>query len=126
MAPIFLARLFEEIGLMSLWSSTLDTKLLCMQRFARLFAYGWSTLILVPFLVTFHISKTQIGLFMTLTMAGDVLISLILTVFADAWGRKVVLGFGALLVSCSGAVFALSDNYWVLLVAAIFGVISPR
>jgi len=63
---------------------------------------------------------------MTLTMAGDVLISLILTVFADAWGRKVVLGFGALLVSCSGAVFALSDNYWVLLVAAIFGVISPR
>ena len=126
MAPMFFARLVEEIGLMSLWSSTLDTKLLCMQRFARLFAYGWSTLILVPFLATFNISKTQIGLFMTLTMAGDVLISLILTVFADAWGRKVVLALGALLVSCSGVVFALSDNYWVLLVAAIFGVISPR
>ena len=63
---------------------------------------------------------------MALTMAGDVLISLALTVFADALGRKAILGLGALLMAGSGVVFALSDNYWVLLVAAILGVISPR
>jgi len=120
------ARILEELGLVSLWKSTLDTKLLCTQRFVRLFAYGWSTLILVTFLATFQISKTQIGLFMTLTMAGDVLISLVLTVFADALGRRVILGLGALLMAGSGVVFALSDNYWLLLVAAICGVISPR
>jgi len=126
MASRFSARVLEELGIVSLWTSTLDTKLLCTQRFVRLFAYGWSTLILVTFLATFQISKAQIGLFMTLTMAGDVLISLVLTVFADALGRKAILGLGALLMAGSGVVFALSDNYWVLLVAAIIGVISPR
>jgi predicted MFS family arabinose efflux permease len=41
-------------------------------------------------------------------------------------GRKAILALGALLMAASGVVFGLSGNYWVLLAAAIFGVISPR
>lgn len=63
---------------------------------------------------------------MTLTLAGDTLISFFLTLFADALGRKMVLGVGALLMAFSGVVFALSGNFWILLLAAIVGVISPR
>ena len=63
---------------------------------------------------------------MTLTLIGDVAISFVLAVFADGVGRRAVLALGAVLMVASGIVFALTDNYWVLLAAAVFGVISPR
>lgn len=115
-----------ELGLVSLYHCRPDVKLLCLQRFVRLFAYGASTLVLVSYLEALGISKTRIGLFMTLTIAGDVCISFFLTLFADGIGRKAVLALGALLMIGSGVVFALFENYYVLLAAAIFGVISPR
>ncbi|MCJ1314740.1 hypothetical protein MMC15_000052 [Xylographa vitiligo] len=125
MASKIATRILEELGCISIYNSPLDTKLLCIQRFVRLFAFGGSTLILVSYLSALGISKIQIGLFMTLTLVGDVFISLILTLFADALGRKAILAVGALLMSASGMIFALNGNYWVLLAAAIFGVISP-
>lgn len=71
----FLFNILEEIGLLSLWSSPFDTKLLCLQRFVRLFAYGSSTLILVSYISAPQISKPKIGLFMTLTLIGDASLS---------------------------------------------------
>jgi MFS family permease len=120
------AKFFDELGLLSIYTSPLDTKLLCLQRFVRLFAYGASTLILVLYLEALQISKTRIGLFMTLTLVGDVVISFGLTMIADNLGRKAILAAGAALMAGSGVVFGLCGNYWVLLAAAIFGVISPR
>ena len=116
-------KVLEELGLVSLYRSSLDVKLLCLQRFVRLFAYGISALILVAYLEALGSTKTEIGLFMTLTLVGDVCISLLLTLFADGLGRKAVLALGAILMSVSGVVFAVSGTYWVLLIAAV---ISPR
>ncbi|ORY62578.1 major facilitator superfamily domain-containing protein [Pseudomassariella vexata] len=118
-------RVLEELGLVSVYNSSTDVKLLCMQRFVRLFAYGASTLILVSYLEALGNTKTRIGLFMTLTLAGDVCISFFLTLFADAIGRKAILALGAVLMAASGIIFVVSGNYWVLLIAAICGVISP-
>lgn len=115
----------RELGLVSLYNSPLDTKLLCSQRFVRLFAYGGSTLILASYLSSLGISDDRIGLFMTLTLVGDVVISFFLTLFADRLGRKAVLLLGSALMCGSGVVFALFGNYWVLLAAAVLGVISP-
>ncbi|ELR06010.1 hypothetical protein VC83_03253 [Pseudogymnoascus destructans] len=115
----------RELGLLSIWNSPLDVKLLCIQRFVRLFAYGATTLVLVLYLSELGISDQQIGVFMTLTLFGDVFISLFLTMFADRIGRKDVLALGAVMMTGSGIAFGLSSNYWVLLAAAIFGVISP-
>lgn len=111
--------------MVSLWQSSADVKLLCAQRFTRLFAYGGTALILVSYLAELGISTEKIGLFMTLTLVGDVGISFFLTLLADALGRKAILATGALMMTGSGIVFALSGNYWILLLAAIFGVISP-
>ena len=119
-------KVLEELGLVSLYHSTADVKLLCAQRFVRLFAYGASTLVLVSFLRGLDISPTRIGLFMTLTLAGDVAISLVLSLFADGVGRRTILALGAILMIGSGVVFALCSNYWVLLLAAVLGVVSPR
>ena len=124
--PSLLARIAAELGVHSIWYSCWDTKLLCFQRFIRLFAYGASTLILALFLSSIGSSDAQIGLFMTLTLLGDVAISFCLTLVADGLGRRRILALGAALMSASGVVFVLSDNYWVLVVASIFGVISPR
>ncbi|KAM3547404.1 hypothetical protein MY1884_009580 [Beauveria asiatica] len=123
--PPLYSRVLAEIGLVALWHSPRDIKLLCLQRFVRLFAYGVTTLILVAYLQALGHSRTRIGLFMTLTLAGDVIISFFLTLFADRLGRRSILSLGALLMAGSGAVFALCSNYWVLLLAAVLGVISP-
>lgn len=116
----------EELGLLSLWQAPRDAKLLIAQRFVRLFAYGGSTLILASYLSALDISDDHIGLFMTLTLVGDVAISFLLTLFADALGRRAVLALGSALMAGSGIVFTLFGNYWILLAAAVFGVISPR
>ena len=121
-----LSKVASELGVYSILGSTRDTKLLCFQRFIRLFAYGASTLILVLYLSSLGISEARIGLFMTLTLLGDVVISFGLTLFADGLGRRRILILGAALMSASGVVFAFSGNYWVLVAASIFGVISPR
>lgn len=121
-----LSHLSSELGLSSICNSPRDTKLLCLQRFVRLFAFGLSTLILVLYLASLGISDTYIGLFMTLTLLGDVLISFGLTLFADGLGRRNTLMLGASLISASGVVFALTGNFWVLAAASILGIISPK
>lgn len=122
-ASIF--RFADEVGLISVYHSPLDTKLLCLQRFVRFFAYGGTTLILATFLSELGNSDGRIGLFMTLTLVGDVMISFVLTLYADRLGRKAVLIIGSLLMVVSGIVFGFTNNFFALLVAAIFGVISP-
>lgn len=66
----------------------------------------------------------MIGVFMTLTLLGDVFLGTFLTLIADRVGRRRVMLGGSLLMIMSGAVFALSENFFILLLAAILGVIS--
>ncbi|KAL8718312.1 MAG: hypothetical protein Q9181_008221 [Wetmoreana brouardii] len=117
--------LMNELGIHSILSSSRDSKLLCLQRFVRLFAYGASTLILALYLASIDVSDAKIGLFMSLTLWGDVVISFLLTLFADGLGRRRTLMMGAALMTASGLVFTTSSNYWVLVAASILGVISP-
>ncbi len=115
----------RELGLVTLYHSPIDTKILILQRFVRLFAYGGSTLILASYLSDLGNPDARIGLFMTLTLIGDVFVSFLLTLVADQIGRRWILVLGAALMGASGLVFGLSGNYWVLLAGAILGVISP-
>jgi MFS family permease len=118
-------QIFHELGLHSLYYSHRDTKILILQRFIRFFAFGGSTILLALYLHAISISDAQIGLFMSLTLISDV-ISFGLTVLADGVGRKLVLGGGAMLMVMSGVVFATTGNFWCLLGASVFGIISPK
>ena len=102
--------MLRELGLATVYHSPRDIKLLYSQRFVRLFACGSSTLILVSYLAALGIGEERAGLFMTLTPAGDVLISFALTLFADRMGRRAVLALGSLLMAASGVVFGISDK----------------
>ena len=118
-------KIVTELGLHSLYHSPLDTKIIILQRFIRFFAFGGSTIVLALYLHAISISDTQIGLFLSLTLVGDI-ISFALTLFADGVGRKIVLGFGAGLMVMSGITFAATGNFWFLLAASVFGIISPK
>jgi MFS family permease len=88
-------------------------------------ANGTSALILALFFAELGVPDTRIGLFMTLTILGDVALSLFLTLVADhTLGRRRTLLVGSVLMIFSGAAFALSENYCLLLLAAVVGVIS--
>jgi MFS family permease len=96
-----------------------------MTRFARLFAYGSLSVILVLYLTSLGLSGSQTGLLLTLTLAGDTFISLWLTTRADRIGRRRVLRIGALLMAAAGLAFASTGNLLLLIIAGTIGVISP-
>lgn len=82
------------------------------------------TFILALFFAELNFSDYQIGLFMTLTLLGDVFLGTALTLVADRVGRRRVLLAGSSLMVLSGIAFACFENFWILLLAAIVGVIS--
>jgi MFS family permease len=102
-----------------------DGWLLFASRFLRLFAYGSLSVILVFYLVSLGLSESQTGLLLSLTLAGDVLISLFLTTRADRIGRRRMLLVGAALMAGAGVAFACTHNFLFLVVAGTIGVISP-
>ena len=104
---------------------TRDVWLLYLTRFLRLFAYGLLSVVLVFYLVSLGLSEVQTGMLMTLTLAGDTLVSLYLTTQADRIGRRRMLVTGALLMTAAGLAFAGTSSFGLLLVAGIVGVISP-
>ena len=119
-----LARVADELGFITLLHARSDVFLLLCTRFIRMLAYGASSLVLALYLAELGHSDVMIGVFMTLTLAGDVLLSLCLTFVADRAGRRRILMLGGLLMTSSGVIFALCSNYWILLMAAVVGVIS--
>ncbi|GAA5825018.1 hypothetical protein JCM11251_006065 [Rhodosporidiobolus azoricus] len=123
----FASGLRSELGLEHLRSSRSprDVGLLILLRFIRLFAFGSIAPILVLFLSALGFSDSKVGLFLSLTLFGDVGLSLGVSWFADRLGRRRVLTAGAMAMGLSGLVFFLSTSYVPLLLAATFGVISP-
>ncbi|KAH6846601.1 major facilitator superfamily domain-containing protein [Alternaria alternata] len=125
-APVRAAQwLGRELGLATMKQAGKDVYIIILARYIRLFAYGSVALILALFFQEQGFSDEQIGLFMSLTLLGDVVVSLLLTLVADTLGRRRTLLLGAVSMAISGAVFATTSNYVALLLAAIIGVISP-
>jgi MFS family permease len=103
----------------------LDARLLFAARIVRLFAYGFVAVVLVLYLSAIGLDDHRIGLLLSLTLAGDVIVSLYLTTRADTLGRKRTLLAGALLMIGAAVVFAITRDFTLLVLAATIGVISP-
>ena len=110
---------------MVLRTLTSDGWLLFVTRFARLFAYGSLSVILVFYLIGLGLTEPQTGLVLTLTLVGDVVVSLYLTTRADRIGRRRMLIVGSLLMAGAGLAFACTSNLFFLILAGTIGVISP-
>lgn len=104
---------------------TRDAWLLLATRFIRLFAYGSLSVVLVFYLVGVGVSAQRVGTLFTMTLAGDVVVSMLLTTRADRIGRRRVLIAGAALMTAAGLTFASTHHLWLLMLAGTVGVISP-
>ena len=102
-----------------------DVALLFATRTLRLFAYGFLSVVLVLYLSEAGLSEGRIGLLLSLTLLGDTALSLWITTHADRIGRRRMLLLGAALMILAGVLFAATTSFWVLLLAATIGIISP-
>ncbi len=102
-----------------------DAARLFVTRGVRLFAYGALSVVLVLHLAACGLSEARIGLLLTLTLLGDTALSLVLTTRADLAGRRRMLRLGAALMVGAGLLFAVTQDFWILLAAATLGIISP-
>jgi MFS family permease len=119
-----MSRLAGFLGITSLRAVGRDAYIIITLRSLRMFTSGIPSLILALFFASLKFPDSRIGIFMTFTLLGDVLLSLLLTLVADKLGRRRILFGGSIMMACSGVVFALSENFWILLIAAVFGIIS--
>ncbi len=102
-----------------------DVAALFASRVLRLFAYGFLSVVLVLYLLASGLGERRIGLLLTLTLAGDALVSLWVTTRADRLGRRRMLLLGAALMLLAGVVFASTHAFVPLVVGATLGVLSP-
>lgn len=102
-----------------------DVLLLFLARGARLFAYGFLSVVLALYLDAIGLSKKTIGLLLTMALAGDAVISLWITTSADRIGRRRMLLVGAVLMAVGGVAFASTTTALALIVIATIGVFSP-
>jgi len=102
-----------------------DGRILFSTRILRLFAYGSLSVILALYLGQLGLSEVNIGLLLTLTLLGDTAISLWITTNADRIGRRRMLVAGSVLMILAALLFAATRNFYLLLLAATIGVISP-
>jgi MFS family permease len=102
-----------------------DGWLLFLTRSTRLFAYGLLSVVLVFYLTSLGLSASQTGMLLTLTLAGDTVVSLYLTTRADRIGRRRMLIVGAGLMAAAGLAFAWTRKFALLVLAGTIGVISP-
>ena len=91
----------------------------------RLAGYGGLAVVIALYLAEVGLRPGEIGLLLGLTLAGDAVVSLLLTTHADRIGRRATLVIGAALMVLGGIVFAATGQFVVLLAAAIVAVLSP-
>ncbi|KAF4455799.1 hypothetical protein F53441_1998 [Fusarium austroafricanum] len=116
--------LYHESGLSAVYHAGRDAWLLILSRTCRMFAFKAVTLTIAQFFSELGFSDFRIGLFMSFTLLGDVVLGLVVTLMADGLGRRRVLIAGGVLMAVSGVIFSIFENFWILLFAAVVGVIS--
>ncbi len=77
------------------------------------------------YLAQVGLKESQIGLLLTLTLLGDTVISLWITTNADRVDRRWMLLIGAALMIFARLLFALTRNFYLLLLAVTIGMLSP-
>lgn len=106
--------------------SNADIRILWFSVFIRMISFGLTNQILTLYLIELGISETKIGVFMSLTMIGDSVISYVLTWNSTKVGYRFIMLLGSMLMIIASGVFASgTSNFHLLLLAAIVGVISP-
>ncbi len=110
------------------WSE--DGYLILTSRSLRAYGYGFVAILLGLYLgnqppAGLGLPAWQVGLFLTATLTSSAALSAIVGLQGDRLGRRLVLKASALAMALAGALFALSTDIYILLLASILGTVSP-
>jgi len=103
---------------------TRDGKLLLAARIMRTFGYGFLSVIIAIYLRLLGFDNIQIGLLLGSALVNSVIFTLFASFYADRIGRRRVLIIYASLMSVSGLIFTITDNYFLLILAAFIGTMN--
>ncbi len=91
----------------------------------RAFADGFVSLLLPVYLLELGFGTFAIGSIITSTLLGSALLTFWIGVVAHRYPRRSMLRSACLLMIATGAAFALSTEYWPLVIVAFVGTINP-
>ncbi|MHB8730573.1 MAG: MFS transporter [bacterium] len=94
-------------------------------RSVRAFADGFVSLLLPIYLLRLGFSALAIGAIITGTLLGSALLTLVLGLIAHRHSRRRMLYAACLLMAATGAGFALTHQYWLILAIAFVGTLNP-
>jgi MFS family permease len=101
-----------------------DGKLVLAARVIRTFSYGFLSIVHAIYLKLIGFNDILIGVIIAATLANSVVFTLFASFYADRIGRRKILVIYAALMSLSGAIFMITDNYLALIGAAIVGTVN--
>lgn len=105
------------------WLSN-DGKLILLARTIRTFAYGFLSIVLAVYLKLSGFNELLIGLILSSTLINSIIFTFMATIYADRIGRKKILIIYAVLMTISGIIFFISNNYIFLIISALVGTIN--
>lgn len=105
------------------WLSS-DGKKLLLTRGLRTFGYGYLAVIVALYLGELGLDAFQIGVVLTGAIAGSAAMTVFWSRAADRFGRRRTAMTMAGLMAAGGLLFAVTDNFWLLLLAGFSGTIS--
>jgi MFS family permease len=105
--------------------STDARRILALQAL-RAFAYGLGSVLIGVNLARRGLSGFEVGLVLAALLAGVALTSLAIARTADRVGRRRWYAALFLLMGLAGAAFALTDETWLLVLAALSGTVSTE
>lgn len=102
-----------------------DGRRLITTRAIRSLGDGFASIALAAYLSERGFSPFEVGLLVTTALFGKSASTLLVGFIVDRIGRRRTLMTASLLIIASGIAFALAEPYWLLLVIAFIGTLSP-
>ena len=101
-----------------------DGRKLLITRVLRTFGYGYLAVVLAIYLEQLGLDSFSIGAVLTAALAGSALMNVFWSVKADTFGRRRTVALMGLLMFFGGVLFVVTDDVWLLLLAAFSGTLS--
>jgi len=102
-----------------------DGKLLLAANIARMFGFGFLSIILAIYLKSAGYDAFYSGIIITATLVSSSFFTLFASLYADRIGRRKTLMLFSGLMAIAGLIFAFTTDYYLLLIAALIGLINP-
>ncbi len=105
------------------WITT-DGRLILAARAVRTFAYGFVSVLLGLYLKEVGFSPQQVGAVLTTTLLGSAAFTALFTRVADRVGRRRLVQAATVFMAASGAAFAFSRSFPLLILASLTGTLG--